>query len=399
VSTVILGVTGCIAAYKACEVLRRLQRCGHELRVVMTRHAAHFVGERTFEALSRRPVLIDLFDKTATSAMSHIDWSADADLLLVAPATANVIAKFAHGVADDALTTLYLATSKPVIVAPAMNVKMWSHPATVENVALLRRRGVNVIEPAEGELACGVMGAGRLAEVEKIVAAACNALSKVGDLSGETVLVTAGPTQEDIDAVRFISNRSSGKMGYGLAQAARDRGARVVLIAGPNSLGDLAGVEIVKVRSAEDMARAASERAERATIVLMAAAVCDHKPRKAADGKLKRAQMPESLQLVATPDVLRMLAERKGKRMVVGFAAETENLAENARRKLEEKGIDLIVANDVSRRDRGFGSEQNAAVLIDRKGRRLDLPLMSKRAFADRILDRVVALLNESKSQ
>jgi phosphopantothenoylcysteine decarboxylase/phosphopantothenate--cysteine ligase len=391
VATIVLGVTGCIAAYKACEVLRELQRAGCDVRVVMTRHATHFVGPQTFEALSRHPVLIDLFENATGGSMAHIQWGSDAALLLVAPATANVLAKFAHGVADDALTTLYLAMPGSVVVAPAMNVHMWRHPATMENLRVLRARGVSVIDPGEGELACGVMGAGRLADVGAIVKAARAALSLRQDLAGERVLVTAGPTQENIDAVRFISNRSSGRMGYRLAEAARDRGAAVTLISGPTAIAEPHGVEIVRVRSAEDMAGATRARAESATIVVMAAAGCDHRPARAVQGKIKRADMPTRLDLDETPDILRELGEKKGGRVLVGFAAETESLAANARKKLEDKKLDLIVANDVSVALQGFESENNAAVLID-AGQETEVPLTSKRELADRIFDRIVEI-------
>jgi phosphopantothenoylcysteine decarboxylase/phosphopantothenate--cysteine ligase len=310
----------------------------------------------------------------------------------VAPATANVLAKFARGIANDALSTLYTATKAPVLVAPAMNVNMFEHPAVAENLDVLRARGVGVVEPGTGYLACGWLGKGRLAEVEDIVAAALRALQRRTDLRGETVLVTAGPTVEDIDPVRFVSNRSSGRMGYRIAEAARDRGAKVVLVSGPTALRPPGGVELVAVRSADDMARAVAAQVGAATIVVMAAAVSDYRPRAASPQKLKKTDGDARLDLVRTSDILRGLGETKGARTLVGFAAETEDVAANARKKLVEKRLDLVVANDVSRADAGFASDQNAALLLDAAGGEEEVPLVSKRELADRILDRVAAL-------
>jgi phosphopantothenoylcysteine decarboxylase/phosphopantothenate--cysteine ligase len=399
VASIVLGVTGCIAAYKACELLRELQRRRHEVRVVMTGNAQRFVAPLTFETLSRQPVLTDLFDRNVKQTAAHVTWGAEADLLLVAPATANALAKCAHGVADDALSTLYLATTAPVVVAPAMNVNMWRHPATADNVRRLRARGVVIVEPEEGELACGWMGAGRLADIAKIVEAAETALALRHDLAGETVLVTAGPTQEAIDAVRFISNRSSGKMGYRLAETARDRGARVTLVSGPTSLDAPMGVEVLRVRSAAEMTRATLDRSETASVVVMAAAVCDHRPSRVADGKLKRDQIPKQLDLEPTPDVLRSLSALDGERLIVGFAAETADLIANAKRKLAQKKLDLIVANDVGSAAGGFDSEKNAAVLIDRYGESREISLTSKRELSERIWDRVIELLRARREE
>jgi len=392
--TVVLGVTGCIGAYKACEVLRELQRRDVDVHVVMTRHATEFVTPMTFEALSRHPVFLDQFALGAEGDIRHISLADAAQLLLVAPATANVLGKFARGIADDALTTLYLATKAKVMVAPAMNVNMFDHPAVRENLDILRARGVAVVEPGSGYLACGWLGRGRLAEPEDIVAAAMAALGGApvaGDLDGETVLVTAGPTVEDLDPVRFLSNRSSGRMGFALAEAARTRGARVILVAGPTSVEPPAGVDLVRVRAAEEMARAVSERGASATIVAMAAAVSDYRPAERASSKLKKTPGDGTLVLTRTPDILASLGQAKGARFLIGFAAETDRVLENARAKRTAKNVDLLVANDVSQPGRGFASEQNAAVLIDAEGE-TELPLMSKRALADRIWDRVVAL-------
>jgi phosphopantothenoylcysteine decarboxylase / phosphopantothenate---cysteine ligase len=391
--TVVLGVTGCIGAYKACEVLRDLQRRGVDVHVVMTKHATEFVSPMTFEALSRHPVFLDQFALGAEGDIRHISLADAAQLLLVAPATANILAKFARGIADDALTTLYLATKAPLVVAPAMNVNMFDHPAVRENLDILRARGARIVEPGSGYLACGWLGRGRLAEPEDIVAAAMGVLGSrsSGDLAGETVLVTAGPTVEDLDPVRFLSNRSTGRMGFALAETARDRGARVVLVAGPTSIEPPAGVDVVQVRSAEEMARAVGDRVGPATIVAMAAAVSDYRPAERAPSKLKKTSGEGTLVLKRTPDILATLGKSKGRRFVIGFAAETDRVLENARAKRAAKNADLLVANDVSRPDSGFASEHNAAVLIDAEAE-TELPLMSKRALADRIWDRVLAL-------
>jgi len=395
--TVVLGVTGCIGAYKACEVLRELQKRGVDVHVVMTGAATRFVAPLTFEALSQHPVFVDQWALGSESDIRHISLADAAELLLVAPATANILGKFARGIADDALSTLYTATKAPVLVAPAMNVNMFEHAAVVENMEILRRRGVRFVEPGSGYLACGWLGRGRLAEVPDIVEAALLALKRRRDLEGQTVLVTAGPTVEDIDPVRFVSNRSTGKMGYRLAEAARDRGARVVLVSGPTSLPAPSGVELVAVRSTEEMARAVLGAAADARVVLMAAAVSDYRPAEVAPRKVKKGAQPLSLDLVRTKDILRSLGEagRNGQ-VLVGFAAETENLREHARKKLREKHLDLIVANDVSRKDAGFASDTNVALLLDAAGGEEELPLMSKHELAERILDRVVALLKAS---
>jgi len=392
VPVVVLGVTGCIGAYKACEVLRELQRRGVDPHVVMTAAATRFVSPLTFEALSRHPVFHDQWALGTSGEIRHISLADDAELLLVAPATANILGKFARGIADDALSTLYLATRAPVLVAPAMNVNMFEHEAVQENLATLRGRGVGVVEPGDGYLACGWLGKGRLAEGEAIVEAALARLARRRDLERETVLVTAGPTVEAIDPVRFVSNRSSGTMGYRLAEAARDRGARVILVSGPTALRAPHGVTFAGVRSAEEMKQAVAAHVGPATVVIAAAAVSDYRPAKPSDSKLKKAEGPVRLELVRTPDILKGLGEAKGSRLLVGFAAETEDLLENAARKLEAKNLDLIVANDVTVRGAGFGGETNAVVLLRRDGRRNAVPLATKREVADRILDEVVAL-------
>jgi len=386
---VVLGVTGCIAAYKACEVVRELQRRDVDVRVVMTSAATRFVGPMTFEALSQHPVFHDQWALGSNSDIQHVSLADAADLLLVAPATANIIGKFARGIADDALSTLYTATLAPTVVAPAMNVNMFDHPAVRENLETLRSRGVGVVEPGEGYLACGWLGRGRLAEVSDIVEAAMAALARRSDLSGETLLITAGPTVEDIDPVRFLSNRSTGTMGYRLAEAARDRGAEVVLVSGPTSLPAPRDVELVAVRSAEQMARAVDEHYARATVVVGAAAVADYRPAEVATAKLKKGEGPLELALVRTEDILAGLGKKKGSRVLVGFAAETEDLVARARAKVEAKGLDLIVANEVAA---GFGGESNQAVLVRPQGEPTEFPRTSKRELADRICDEIVAL-------
>ena len=390
--TVVLGVTGCIGAYKACEVLRELQKRSVDVHVVMTEAATRFVSPLTFEALSHHPVFVDQWALGGDSDIRHISLGDAATLLLVAPATANTLGKFARGIADDALSTLYLATQAPVLVAPAMNVNMFEHPAVKENVDILRRRGVSFVDPGSGYLACGWLGKGRLAEVDDIVAAALAILERRRDLEGETVLVTAGPTVEDIDPVRFVSNRSTGQMGYRLAEAARDRGARVILISGPTSLPPPSGVDFVGVRSAAEMMRAVQAHVSSASVVVMAAAVSDYRPASLAPHKVKKSPGPLSLELVRTEDILGSLGKAKNGPLLVGFAAETERVHEHARTKLREKHLDLIVANDVSRKDAGFAAETNEAVLLDASGALEELPLMGKQELAGRILDRVVAL-------
>jgi phosphopantothenoylcysteine decarboxylase/phosphopantothenate--cysteine ligase len=391
VPVVVLGVTGCIGAYKACEVLRELQRREVDVHVVMTGAATRFVTPLTFEALSRHPVFHDQW-APGGGEIRHIGLADAADLLLVAPATANILGKLARGIADDALSTLYLATKAPVVVAPAMNVNMFEHPAVQENLQTLRARGVRVVEPGSGYLACGWLGKGRLAEVPEIVEATMAALERRRDLEGERVLVTAGPTVEDVDPVRFVSNRSTGRMGYRLAEAARDRGARVTLVSGPTSLAAPAGVLVVSVRSALEMQRAVEEHAAEATVVVAAAAVSDYRPAAPLPSKQKKTGRDVTLELVANPDILKALGERKGSRLLVGFAAETDDLLANARAKLEAKNLDLIVANEVGSEGTGFGGETNAAVLLRRDGTRKGVGLTSKRELADLILDEVRSL-------
>src|ERR1700738_3945981 len=335
-----LGVTGGVAAYKAAELVRRLQQEGYTVQVVMTRGAREFITPLTFAALSGEKVITDLFQDSSRgeanleSAIEHIAVAQRTDLLLVAPATADILAKFAHGIADDFLTTLYLASTAPVVLAPAMNVNMWNHAATQENVEMLRAYGNKIVNPDEGYLACGMTGAGRLAGQDAIVAAVHEALHIVRDLVRQTVLVTAGPTYEDLDPVRYLTNRSSGKMGYAVAEAASLRGARVILVSGPTSLETPSGVERIDVRSAEEMQRRSEEKFAESSIAIFAAAVADYRFVQSFDQKIKRDKKPLTLSLEATPDILASVAKNKGDRLVVGFAAETERVAENARKKL-----------------------------------------------------------------
>jgi phosphopantothenoylcysteine decarboxylase/phosphopantothenate--cysteine ligase len=393
-----LGVTGGVAAYKAAELVRRLQTDGLSVQVVMTRGAREFITPLTFAALSGQKVITDLFpaesggEANLDSAIEHIAVAQRTDLLLVAPATADILAKFARGIADDFLTTLYLATTAPVVVAPAMNVNMWNHAATQENIEMLRARGVHVVDPDEGYLACGMTGSGRLAGQEQIVAAVRAVLQLKRDLEGQTVLVTAGPTCEDLDPVRYLTNRSSGKMGYAVAEAAAQRGARTMLITGPTALETPANVERIDIRTAQEMQRAVTENIPQASIAIFAAAVADYRPARALEQKIKRDKEPFTLALEATPDILATAARNKGDRLIVGFAAETQNVGENARKKLAAKDADLIVANDVTAEGAGFDHDTNIVTLFARDGRDLPLPRMSKREVARRILDEVVRL-------
>jgi len=398
-----LGVTGGVAAYKAAELVRRLQQNGFTVQVVMTRGAREFITPLTFAALTGQKVITDLFAESGgeanlESAIEHIAVAQRTDLLLVAPATADILAKFARGIADDFLTTLYLASTAPVVVAPAMNVNMWNHAATQENVEMLRARGVKIVDPDEGYLACGMTGAGRLAGQDAIVAAVHEAVHAVRDLAGQKVLVTAGPTRENVDPVRYFTNRSSGKMGYAIAEAAAQRGAHVILVSGPTSLDAPPGVERIDVQSAGEMHRAVLEKIAGCSIAIFAAAVADYRPIAVNGQKLKRTAESLNIVLEPTPDILAAVARSKGERLIVGFAAETEHVTENARKKLAAKNADLIVANDVTAEGAGFDHDTNIVTLIARDGRDLALPQMGKSEVAQRILDEVVRLRSESRS-
>jgi len=391
---VALGVTGCIAAYKAVEILRGLQKRGASVRVVMTRHATEFVTPLTFQSISGSPVITEMFAPTDDPEIKHIQLAQSIDLLLVAPATANTLAKFANGIADDFLSTLYISTTAPVLVAPAMNVEMWAHPATQENVRRLRERGLEFVDPEEGYLACRTVGAGRLAEPDEIVRRALSLMGSNGgaaDLSGERVLITAGPTQEALDPVRFLTNRSSGKMGYAVAEAAIARGAEVTLISGPVSLTPPRGAITISVKSASEMHRAVMDNLEHSTMVVMTAAVADYRPASVGQQKIKKNGGGIAIELEPTDDILSAVCRERANRIVIGFAAETEHVIENARKKLAAKGADLIVANDVSAADSGFDVETNRIALVASDGV-IELPLMSKREAADRILDAALKL-------
>ena len=390
-----LGVTGGIGAYKAVEVARGLQKRGHDVAAIMTRSARRFVGEVTFEAITRRPVITDQFARGANADIEHIALATDIGLLIIAPATANIIGKLANGIADDFLTSLYLATRVPVLIAPAMNTNMLEHGAVRSNLRTLRERGVAIVDPGEGFLACGWIGKGRLAEPETIVEAAERLLRPSGSLLGHRFVISAGPTYEDIDPVRYVGNRSSGRMGYAIASEAARRGADVVLVSGPTALQPPTGVQVERVRSAGEMARAIQTHAQGADAVVMAAAVADYTPEGGAGpSKIDKKDAPLTLTLVRTPDILADLGHaRTGQRPVlVGFAAETGDPRPRARQKLRSKQIDLIVANDVSRRDAGFDAETNAAVLISATGEQ-ELPLQHKSEMAGRILDAIERLL------
>jgi phosphopantothenoylcysteine decarboxylase/phosphopantothenate--cysteine ligase len=397
---VALGVTGGIAAYKAAEITRLLQDRGIRVQVIMTRAAQEFVRPLTFAALSGEKVITGMFsagDTAATngspnidSAIEHIAVAQSIDALLVAPATADLLAHFAQGIAGDFLTTLYLATTAPVVVAPAMNVNMWNHPATQANVAILRQRGVKIVEPGSGYLACGMTGSGRLAENEAVVAAVLEALGAAQDLSGETVLITAGPTREKIDPARYLTNRSSGRMGYAVAEAALRRGARVLLVSGPTALTPPAVAEVTRVESAEQMRDAVMTLLPEATVVIKTAAVSDYRAESPSLQKIKR-KGPLALDLEPTADILKEISQRKTSQIVVGFAAETENVLENARQKLASKQLDAIVVNDVSREGIGFDSERNEVTIITR-GEVVEVAETTKWEVAQRVLDQIVRI-------
>jgi phosphopantothenoylcysteine decarboxylase / phosphopantothenate---cysteine ligase len=394
---VILGVGGGIAAYKSAELARNLVQQGAAVQVVMTSAACQFVQPLTFAALTGRKVITDLFasassDATLASAVEHISVALENDVLVIAPATADLIAKLAHGLADDFLTTVYLAFTGTVVLAPAMNTNMWNHPATQTNIETLRRRGHKILDPESGELACGMVGPGRLADPERIASVVMSALAKRLDLEGETVLITAGPTQEPLDPVRYLSNRSSGKMGYALAEAAVDRGARVTLISGPVKLHAPREATVVPVRTAAEMRKAVFEHLPAATIIIKAAAVADFYLPRIPKQKVKKSAARLSLELDPTPDILTELGRKKEDRILIGFAAETENLQQETRRKLESKNCDMIVGNLVTGEDVGFEADENEVVLALRTGEMIVVPKASKREVADRILDQVLKL-------
>jgi phosphopantothenoylcysteine decarboxylase/phosphopantothenate--cysteine ligase len=398
-----LGVTGGIAAYKAAEVLRMLQDRGIRVQVIMTRAAQEFVKPLTFAALSGEKVITGMFspgeghEPNIDSAIEHIAVAQSIDALVVAPATADILAHFAQGIATDFLTTLYLATTAPVVVAPAMNVNMWNHPATQANLEILRKRGVKIVEPGAGYLACGMVGQGRLAENDAIVAAVLQVLGASQDLSGDTVLITAGPTREKIDPVRYLTNRSSGRMGYALAEAGVRRGARVLLVTGPTSLTPPGAAEVTRVDSTEEMRDAVLHLLPQSSIVIKTAAVADYRPKSTAGQKIKR-KGPMSLEFEATPDILKELSSKKTSQIIVGFAAETENVLENARQKLLAKNLDAIVVNDISREGIGFDSDRNAVTIITRDDV-VEVPETTKWEVAQRVLDQITKLRQQRQSK
>jgi phosphopantothenoylcysteine decarboxylase/phosphopantothenate--cysteine ligase len=399
---VTVGVTGGIAAYKSAELVRDLQKHALDVHVVMTAAAQQFVAPLTFAALTGHKVITDLWTPEgsdpgdAASAIEHIDAAQSTDALVVAPATADILAKFAHGIADDFLTTMYLATTAPVIVAPAMNANMWNHAATQANLEILANRHVRIVAPESGYLACGMVGAGRLAENSAIVDAVLSVLLHRNDLGGETVLITAGGTREALDPVRFLGNRSSGKMGYAMAEAAQRRGARVILVSAPTALRAPANVEVVPVVTTQQMRDAVLSRLDQASIVIKAAAVADYRPRSPADQKMRR-KGPLTLELEPTEDILAAVVEqRRPGMLVVGFAAETEDVLAHGRDKLLRKGADAIVLNDVSREGVGFDSDRNAVTFLTRD-RAIELPELTKRELADQILDEILTLRSPRK--
>lgn len=404
---VALGVTGGIAVYKSIEILRALQRHGCEVRVAMTRHACEFVQPLTFRALSGSYVVVDDYAADNPDPIAHITFSQTIDLFIIAPATANTLAKLANGVADDFVTSTYLACTAPVLVAPAMNTTMWQHPATQRNVERLRADGVVIIAPDEGEMACGTIGPGRLSEPERIVARALESIKETtwgltssasSALTNERIVITTGATREAIDPVRFISNRSSGKMGFAIAAAARSRGANVRIISGITSITPPAGVSITRVTTAEEMRAVVHAAMKDATIFIAAAAVADYRPQNISESKIKKGADMVELKLERTPDIISEAAHRKSaNQLVIGFAAETNDVIENARKKLASKDLDMIVANDVSREDSGFESDANAVTILVRgQDASIELPLMDKSEVAERLLDEIIKLRNQT---
>jgi len=389
--TIILGVTGSIAAYKAVDIAGQLARSDATVNVIMTEAAAEFVAPLTFQTIARRPVITEMFELDSESKIQHISLAEAADVIVIAPATANIIAKLAAGIADDMLCCIVLASKAPVIIAPAMDASMYENPVTQDNLSKLRARNFVTIGPVSGRLASGKQGLGRLADTKDIMDTIRQVLGRNEDLAGKHIVVTAGGTQEPIDPVRYITNRSSGKMGYALAEAARDRGAKVTLITAPTSLTTPAGIEIVDVATAQEMYQATKDAISQADALIMAAAVADFRPTQTAKDKIKKGRDRLTLEFERTPDILRSI---KGDFIKVGFAAESSNLVENAEQKLQQKQLDLIVANDITASDSGFGTDNNRVTIIDREGKIDSLPLLPKREIADKILDKVAKLLS-----
>lgn len=394
---IVLGVSGGIAAYKAAALTSKLTQAGARVHVVLTESAAKFVQPLTFQALSRGPVYADVFFEPDPQVISHIDLADRADLVLIAPATANVIGKMANGLADDMLTTTVLATKAPIMLAPAMNVNMYGHPAVAANMQKLASYGYRFIEPGEGLLACGWVGKGRLAEPEEILAAVIRFFAEQSDrkrdLQGKTVLVTAGPTREKIDPVRYITNHASGKMGYAIAEAAQQRGASVVLISGPTNLPVPTGVECIPVESVQEMYDAVMDALPKSDIVIKSAAVSDYRPKEVHAHKMKKGEGPLVLELDKAPDILKEVGQRKERQYVVGFAAETQEVLQHAKSKLERKNLDMIVANDVLQEGAGMGSDTNIVTLLTKEGEQVALEMLSKREVADKLIDAILLKL------
>ncbi len=389
--TIVLGITGGIAAYKAAELASELTQAGARVEVVMTESATKFIAPLTLRSLTGRPVVTSMWELNSEPSITHITLAEAADIVAIVPATANIIAKLAAGISDDMLTCTVLATKSPVIVAPAMHANMFQNSVTQDNVAKLKARGFTIVDPVYGRLASGKMGLGRLAEAETIIGTISQVLGSSGDLAGKRIVVTAGGTQEPIDPVRHIGNRSSGKMGYAVAEAARDRGAEVKLITAPTSLPEPVGIEVVPIRTATEMKEAVAKATAQADALIMTAAVADYQPKSVAEAKIKKKDSPSlTLELIRTPDIL---TEVKGNFLKVGFAAESEDMIANAKQKLEKKQLDIIIANDITDTSSGFGVDTNKVTLIDRDGKVESLPLLTKREVADKILDRVVGLL------
>ena len=394
--TIILGITGSIAAYKAAEIASQLTQAGAKVNVIMTKEAIEFISPVTFRALTGNPVVTEMFDLASEFSIEHVSLAKSADIVVIAPATANIIAKLAAGFADDMLCCTVLATRAPVVIAPAMETTMYDNPITQDNLSKLEARNFVIVGPATGWLASGKKGLGRLADINDILASIRHILGRDGDLDGKHIVITAGGTQEPIDPVRYISTRSSGKMGYALAESARDRGAKVTLITAPASIPKPAGVDVIKVGTAQEMRQAVENVTSQADALIMAAAVADYRPKSTAKEKIKKGDAGLTLEMECTPDILGIV---KGNFIKVGFAAESSKLVENAREKLKQKGLDFIVANDITDSDSGFGVDTNRVTIIDREGRIDSLPLMPKREVAERVLDRVAALLPKPKSR
>ena len=394
--TIVLGITGSIAAYKAAAIASQLTQAGAKVNVIMTKEAIQFISPVTLRAITGRPAVTEMFDLASEFSIEHVSLAEAADIVVIAPATANIIAKLAAGIADDMLCCTVLATKAPVFIAPAMETNMYNNRVTQDNLSKLKARNFVIIGPATGWLASGKEGRGRLADINDIIDSIRQVLGRDGDLAGKHIVVTAGGTHEPIDPVRYLSNRSSGKMGYALAEAARDRGAKVTLVTAPASLPEPAGVDVVKVSTAQEMLRAVEKVTPQADALVMAAAVADYRPTKAAKDKIKKGETGLTVKLECTPDILGSV---KGNFIKIGFAAESSNLVENAKQKLKQKGLNFIVANDITANDSGFGADTNRVTIIDRKGKIDSLPLLAKREVAERVLDRVVEFLPKSKSR